>query len=193
MLYEFNQVKNATKAAKAICSVYGENSLSVSTCQIWFALFRVEDKERPGAPQKLKTDKLEVLLEEKPRQSARELANKLQVDQSTVIRRLHAKWKINKVGKWVPHKLWEININQRLNTCISLLAKYKKKDYLWKIVTGDEKWIYFNNPTNKKHWLSPGQSPIPTPKPNIYRQKTMLWGDLKGILYYELLNPKQTV
>ena len=136
-----------------------------------------------------------MLLEEDPRQSTRELANKLQVDQSNVLRRLHAIRKINKVGKWEPHKLMEININQRLNTCISLLAKYKKKDFLWKIVTGDEKWIYFDNPANKKQWLSPGQSPIPTHKPNIHRQKTMIcvWWDLKGILYYDLFHHKQTV
>ena len=51
------------------------------------------------------------------------------------------------------------------------------------------------NHTNKKQWLSPGQSSIPTPKPNIHRTKVMLcvWWDIKGILYYELLNPKQTV
>ena len=130
-----------------------------------------------------------MLLEEDPRQSTRELANKLQVDQSTVLRRLHAIGKINRVGKWVPHKLTEININQRLNTCISLLAKYKKKDFLWKIVTGDEKWIYFDNPTNKKPWLSPGQSSIPTSKPNIHNKNHALCLDLKGILYYELLHP----
>ena len=29
MLYEFNQGKNATEAAKAICSVNGDNSVSV--------------------------------------------------------------------------------------------------------------------------------------------------------------------
>ena len=38
--------------------------------------------------------------------------------------------------------------------------------------------------TNKKRWLSPVQSSIPTPKPNIHRTKVMLcvWWDLKGIL-----------
>lgn len=103
--------------------------------------------------------------------------------------------KINKVGKWVPHELSEINIIQRLNTCVSLVAKHKKKDFLWKVVTGDEKWIHFNNSTNKKQWLSPGQPTIPTPKPDIHGKKVMLsvWWDMKGIIHYELLEPKQTV
>ena len=47
--------------------------------------------------------------------------------------------KINEVGKWVPYQLSEINIIQRLNTCISLLARFNKKDVLWKVVIGDEK------------------------------------------------------
>jgi histone-lysine N-methyltransferase SETMAR len=76
-----------------------------------------------------------------------------------------------------------------------LLAKYKKNNFLWKIITGDEKWIYYNNPFNKQQWLDPGESDIPTPRPSIYRKKVMLcvWWDMKGIVYYELLEPKQTL
>ncbi|EZA59421.1 hypothetical protein X777_00457, partial [Ooceraea biroi] len=37
--------------------------------------------------------------------------------------------------------------------CISLIAKQKRKILfvLYQIVTGDEKWIYYNNPKCKKH------------------------------------------
>ena len=82
-----------------------------------------------------------------------------------------------------------------MNTCISLLARYKKKDFLWKIVTGDEKWIRYENPVNKKQWLNPGQASKNTPKPDIHGKKVMLcvWWDLKGIIHYEVLEPKQTV
>ena len=71
----------------------------------------------------------------------------------------------------------------------------KKKSFLWKIVTGDEKWIYYDNSVNKKQWLSPGQTPLHTPKPEIHRKKVMLcvWWDQKGIIYYEILDPKLTV
>jgi len=179
MLYEFHAGKNATQAANAICLVYGEGVVSPRTCQNWFARFKagnfnLEDEERSGRPQELQSDELEALLDEDPRQSTRELALRLNVDQSTIVRRLHDLGKINKSGKWVPHKLTETNVIQRLNTCISLMAKFKKKDFLWKIVTGDEKWIYLENPSNKKQWLSPGQPALPSPKPNIHRKKVML-------------------
>ena len=33
---------------------------------------------------------------------------------------------------------------------------------MWKIVTGDEKWVYYDNPSNKKQWLSRSQSASPS-------------------------------
>ena len=126
----------------------------MATCQNWFARFRAgnfdpQDQDRCGRFQELVTDQLQSLLDEDPRQSTRELAIKLNVDQLTILR----------------------------------------------IVTGDEKWIYFDNPVNKKQWLNPGEAPICVPKPNIHGKKVMLcvWWDMKGILYYELLEPCQTV
>jgi hypothetical protein len=50
-------------------------------------------------------------------------------------------------------------------------------------------------PSKKKQWLDPGQPSTLTPKPDIHGQKVMLsvWWDMKGILYFELLEPGQTV
>ena len=75
MLYEFNLGRNATQATKVICSVYGDNAVTVRTCQNWFERFRqgdfsLEDKERSGRPLEMVTDELEALLEEDPRQSS---------------------------------------------------------------------------------------------------------------------------
>ena len=36
-----------------------------------------------------------------------------------------------------------------------------------KIVTGDEKWIYYDSPVNKKQLLSPDQASLRIPKPEI--------------------------
>ena len=176
MLYKFNLRKNATQATKSICSAYGDDALDIRTCQNWFARFKggdydLNDIERTGRPVEADDSLLEELLEEDPRRSTRELALELSVSQTTVCNRLRELGKVQKVGKWVPHKLSEINIAQPLSTCVFLSSRQKKKSFLWKIVTGDEKWIYYDNSVNKKQWLSPGQTPLHTPKPEIHRKK----------------------
>jgi hypothetical protein len=73
--------------------------------------------------------------------------------------------------------------------------KTKKKIFLHKIVTGNEKWIYYDNPVNHKQWHDPDKPPLFTPKREIHVKKVMLcvWWNQKGIIYYELLAPRQTV
>lgn len=76
-----------------------------------------------------------------------------------------------------------------------LLKRYERKSYLHRIVTGDEKWIYFENPKRKKGYYSPGQPAVSTARPNRFGQKAMLcvWWDQEGIIYYELLKVGETV
>ena len=63
------------------------------------------------------------------------------------------------------------------------------------IVTGDEKWIFFENPKRQRSWVDPGTASSSTVRPNRFGKKTMLcvWWDQKGIVYYELLKPGETV
>lgn len=50
--------------------------------------------------------------------------------------------------------------------CEQLLARYKRKSFLHRIVTGDEKWIHYDNPKRKKSWGLPGHASTSTAKPN---------------------------
>jgi len=49
--------------------------------------------------------------------------------------------KVQKEGRWVPHELSEDNKNRQRDTALTLLSKFQKKDFLHKIITGNEKWI----------------------------------------------------
>lgn len=200
MLYEFQQRKNATQATESICSTLGAGILDFRTCQRWFLKFKnneldLEDRERSGRPKVLESSNLETLLSEDSSQSTRCLAERLHVDHVTVVRRLEKLGRIQKVGKWVPLTLSENNINQRLTTCISLLARYHRKKFLWKIITGDLKWIYYENPINsKKECANFDETSISFPKHDVQRKKALLsvWWDMKGILNYELLEHQQS-
>jgi len=50
----------------------------------------------------------------------------------------------------------------------------KKKEFFRRIVTADEKWIYFDNSKRKKSWVGSGQPSALTPKRNIHGHKTLL-------------------
>ena len=82
-----------------------------------------------------------------------------------------------------------------MNTSDILLSRQKRKSFLHRIVTGDEKWIYFENPKRKKSWVDPGQPSTSSSRPDRFGRKTMLcvWWDQQGVVYYELLKPGETV
>jgi len=54
-----------------------------------------------------------------------------------------------------------------------LFQRFERKSFLHQIITGDEKWIYFENPKRKKSWLSYGEAGPSTPRSNRFGRKTM--------------------
>jgi len=48
-------------------------------------------------------------------------------------------------------------IERRFFICEMLLARHKRKSFLHRIVTGDEKWIHYDNPKKRKSWELSGQ------------------------------------
>ncbi|GFV37590.1 mariner Mos1 transposase [Trichonephila clavipes] len=99
--------------------------------------------------------------------------------------------KIIKVGRWVPHELTDRQQGNRKIVSEMLLALYKRKSYLHLIVTGDVKWIYFENHKRNRSYIDPGQPSKSTARPNRFDRKTMLciFWDQEGPIYYELLKP----
>ena len=117
-------------------------------------------------------------------QTQKQIAAYLIISQQAISHRFHVMGKIQKGGKWVPYELTERNKEQRKTTCEILLERFQRKSFLHRIVTGDEKWIYFDNPSRKGSWMSRGDPAKSTPKSNIHGQKVLLciWWDQHGVL-----------
>lgn len=200
LLFCFNLKKTAAESHRMLVDAYGDSALSATQCKVWFRRFKdgdfdVTDKEKGRPPKKYEDADLQALLDDDDAQTQTQLADQLGVCQKAISNRLREMGKIQKVGRWVPHELDDRQMERRKNLCEILLARYKRKSFLHRIVTGDEKWIYFENPKRKISCVDPGQPATSSARPNRFGRKTMLcvWWDQKGVIYYELLRPGETV
>ena len=200
MLHYYISKKSAAETCRMLSSIYGDHAPSNTTCKEWFRRFQngdfdVSDKEREGPPKKFEDAQLIELLDEDACQTLDDLSKELDVDRSTVGERLHKLGMVQKASNWVPHQLKERDIERRLMTCEMLLERQKRKGFLHRIVTGDGKWIFYDNPKRRKSWGLPGVPGPSTPKKNIHASKVMLciWWDQSGAIYHELLKPSKTI
>ena len=151
LLHYFNMKKTAAKSHRILVKVYGEHAQAERTRQKWFARFKsgdfcLEDEECPGQPKKFEDEELEALLDEYCCQTQEELAESLRDTQAVISKRLKAAGYIQKQGNCVPHELKPRDVERRFCMSEMLLERHKKKSFLHRIVTGDGKWIHYDNP-----------------------------------------------
>ena len=101
-----------------------------------------------------------------------------------------------KLGVLVPHELSKNNKENCLQIASQHLARHRatrghKQRFLYRIVTGDEKWcLCINEIINeimeqRKEWVASGDTPKPRVKPDLYLRKTMIcvWWDWEGMMH----------
>ena len=95
----------------------------------------MRNEERGKPPKKFEDAELQqAILDGDDTLSQKKMADMLNVAQQTILDRLKAMEKIQKCGKWVPHKLNERQMENRKNICENL---HERKSVLHRIVTGD--------------------------------------------------------
>lgn len=87
------------------------------------------------------------------------------------------------------------NLMDRISICESLLNRNKTDPFLKRIVTGDEKWVTYDNVKRKRSWSKADEAAQTVAKPGLTARKVLLcvWWDWKGIIHYELLRYGQTL
>lgn len=200
LLYEFQKGSQASVACKNLCDTLGSEVVNVRTCQRWFVKFRSGDfslteDPRSGRPSKVDNDILRSMLESIPQLTTREIGKKFRINHSTAARHIKHLGFILKQSIWVPHNLTEKNLSDRVRICSSLLIRHNVEPFLDKLITGDEKWILYENVKRQKVYCKPGTSATTIAKPDHHQRKVMLclWWDRRGPVYYELLKQGQTI
>ena len=199
ILYEFKLKHNASEASRNICMAYPD-AITPRVCQQWFAKFKeretdLRDSERSGHPTIVDNEALRTSIEADPNQTTRVLAQRFCCGQSVILRYLQEIGKVYKLGKWIPHQLSNENRQQRVTICSSLLSRLKVEPFIERIITGDEKWVLYVNVKRRGQWIEANQRAKPTAKPELHPKKVMLsiWWDIKGVVYFELLDDNQTI
>lgn len=200
LLFYFKKGKRAAEAHKKICNVYGDDALTERVCQKWFAKFRsgdfdVSDASRSGRPAEIDSAVIKNTVDKNPSQTVREIATTLNISHTSVENHLRQLGYVSRLNVWVPHELTEANLTARISICDALLKRQENDPFLKRLVTGDEKWIVYDNVVRKRSWRSSSEPPQTTSKAGLHPKKIMLsvWWDYKGIIYYELLPSDRTI
>ncbi|XP_076069700.1 histone-lysine N-methyltransferase SETMAR-like [Oratosquilla oratoria] len=114
---------------------------------------------RLGRPSKLDKDVLTTKIKERPDITTRELAKEVKLSKSTVHEHLVSLGYTSRYNVWVPHKLFEQNCLDRYSICDMLLKRNESRPFLKTLVSGDEKWIVYENVVRKRSWCLRNQSP----------------------------------
>ncbi|GFU28458.1 mariner Mos1 transposase [Trichonephila clavipes] len=168
LIFCFNMKKSAAEAHRMLSNTYGKSGISERTCREWFQRFKngdfdVENQHGGGKEKVFEDAELEAILDQDSCQTQQELAGSLGVTQQAISKRL------------------------------KLLARQRRKRFLHRIATGDEKWVRYDNPKRRKSWGYPGHASTSTAKPNIHGSKVMLRIWWLGVVYYEFLKPTETI
>lgn len=200
MKFYFLKKKNASHTTKKICAVYGCNAVSERTVQEWFARFRqgnfeLKDRTRSGRPMVDKDNEIMEIIKQDRHISSYDIAKELGISQQTILNHIEKLGYKKKLDIWVPHNLSQQNLISRISICDSLLKRNEIEPFLRNMITGDEKWITYDNNVRKRSWSKRDEAAQTIAKPRLSPRKIMLsvFWDWKGIVHYELLEPGQTV
>ncbi|GFW30741.1 histone-lysine N-methyltransferase SETMAR [Trichonephila clavipes] len=138
----FDKGENASQLAEIVNGVYGADTEKANYVHFWFRQFRsgisdVKDAPRRGRPVVENVDKITEIIE--------------------VYR--------HKLDVWVPHHFTPKNMRNRISICEALAKRKKIDPFLKQMVTGDEKWVTYDNIVRKWSWSKRGEVAQTVAKP----------------------------
>jgi histone-lysine N-methyltransferase SETMAR len=115
-------------------------------------------------------------------QTWEEVAQQFKVGAETIRLHLHHLGKKHKLSRWIPHEVTVAQKAARADACLSLLSRQRKDPFLDRLVTCDEKWVLYDTPRRRRHWLAPHE-PVPKNQNHHCTQRRLcsVFGGLRGV------------
>jgi len=145
VLIFFNIKKSAAETHRMLSNTYGKTTISERTYREWFQRFKsgdfdIEDRHGGGREKIFKDAELEALFHKDSCQTQKELAGSLGMTQQVISKHLKTMGMIQKQGNWkLPYDLKPRDVGRHLFACEQLLEMQRRKGFLHRIVTEDEK------------------------------------------------------
>jgi len=201
--------KSGAETFKMLKVAFKDNAMSQAQVYQWHKRFRegredVNDDDRSGRPSTSKTDesveKVRKILTGDRRLSVRMIAELSDIPKTVVHRILTEDLQMRKVcAKMVPKILTDDMKNTRVQKCQELLERYEvDPDFLDKVVTGDESWIFEYDPESKRQSAEWHTAESPRPKKarmckSRIKAMFIVFFDKKGVIHKEFVPEGQTV
>ena len=174
---QFIIIKNASRAARNINELIGQNVVPYRTARYWFKKFReghtkLGRKHGQGRRVSVNRHVLAQRFKQHPDISATKLAEGV-CSKMTASRWLRSRGLNWRKAHELLHILTEQQKQKRVDMCKQLQKIFWKNGFL-RNVTCDESWVYFENPHRGKQWISPKHKGVPVPRRSIHGKKLML-------------------
>lgn len=159
--------------------IHGDDAPDYSTVTRWRKAFlegreSICDEKRVGRPKNATIDGvLQSQMEGEKHLSVRRISSTTGIPKSTVHEHLHTLGWRNVHVKHVPHSLSNSQKETRVQCSRNLLKRLTLHSHRNLIITGDETWVYYDNP-HVSQWVQGDEAPEKVPKRAITRRKLML-------------------
>ena len=163
LLFYFRKGKNAAQASKKLRDVYGGEALKDIQCRHWFDKFHsgdfsLKDEQRLGRPNELDDDQIKVIIELDCHGTVQEIDEMLKISKSKIDRHIQRLRLVKKLDICIPHEMKEIHFINDFGFDLHL-KRNEFNPFLKRIITGDEKWIVYNNVVRKRSWSKRDEPP----------------------------------
>ena len=132
--------------------------------------FSLENAQRSDRSVEVDEIHIKAIIDSDRHSTTREIAEKPDVSHTCTEERLKQFGYVKKFDLWVPHQPKEIHLTQRISICDSLLKRNEVDPFLKQLITGDQKWIVYNNVNGKRSWMMEDEPDQTTPKAEIHQK-----------------------